>query len=314
MRAIKSWLESVEFHYDTIQEASSDASFRQYYRLTFGEQSFIFMDASAQKEALKPFVDIAMRLEKVGINVPRILKQDIAKGYLIIEDFGKYHLIDILKYQNSEEQIQSYKKAIDIIVRMQRADTLGLPLYDRDFLLFEMDLMSEWYLQKHLKKELDDLQKKRLKDALTWIADEVLKQPQDIFVHRDFHSRNIMVTQEGKLGVIDFQDARCGALVYDLVSLLKDCYVELESDAQKQLALYFRNQKGLKVADEEFLHWFDMMGLQRHIKILGIFARLSLRDGKDGYLKDIPLTLKYVLEIAAKYPETEKLIDILESR
>ncbi|MBN2768258.1 MAG: phosphotransferase [Campylobacterales bacterium] len=311
MQEIKSWLEHIEFNYDTIQEASSDASFRRYYRLIFGEQSFILMDASKQKAALKPHIDISMRLEKVGVNVPRILKQDIAKGYLIIEDFGEHHLFDILKYQDREMQLLIYKKAIDVIVRMQRADTFGLPLYDKDFLLFEMDLMQEWYLEKHLKKELNNAQKEQFKDALLWIADEILSQPQDTFVHRDFHSRNIMVQQNGRLGVIDFQDARCGAITYDLVSLLKDCYVELEEDVQKELALYFRDQKGLSTDDERFLYWFDMMGLQRHIKILGIFARLALRDGKDGYLQEIPLTLRYVQQTAKKYPQAQGLLDIL---
>lgn len=312
MRQIKSWLDNIGWEYEKIEVASSDASFRRYYRLIFGEQSFIFMDASEQKGVLKPHIDISMRLEKVGVNVPRILKQDIAKGYLIIEDFGEHHLFDILKYQDREMQLLIYKKAIDEIVKMQQADTFGLPLYDKDFLLFEMDLMQEWYLEKHLKKELDDAQKEQLKDVLLWIADEALSQPQDTFVHRDFHSRNIMVEQNGRLGVIDFQDARCGAITYDLVSLLKDCYIALEEDVQKELALYFRDQKGLRVDDERFLYWFDMMGLQRHIKILGIFARLSLRDGKDGYLKDIPLTLRYVQQTAKKYPQTKQLCEILK--
>jgi len=261
-------------------------------------------------ESLPPFVEMNERLRRVNVRVPRIIVKNIKLGYLILEDFGSTHYLDVLNEQNYREL---YVKAIDEIVKMQRADTEGLPLYDREFLLFEMELMQEWYLEKYLQISISGDQLKMLKKTLERIADIVLEQPQGVFVHRDFHSRNIMLTPKNEVGVIDFQDAREGAVTYDLVSLLKDCYIEWPADEMERLALYYRDRAGLKVEDAHFLKWFDFMGLQRHIKVLGIFSRLHLRDGKDGYLKDIPLTLKYVLETASKYPETRDFATMLKN-
>jgi len=308
MNDIKSWLESIGWGGCNIEVASSDASFRSYYRIKKDGHSYVVMDSSRQKESLIPFLDIQHRLIGVGVRVPQILKQDLDLGFLILEDFGSTHLLDILNEDNQEKY---YKKAIEQIVLMQKADVGGLPLYDKEFLLFEMNLCDEWYLQKHLGISLKSEQKTKLDVILNLIADEVLAQPQGVFVHRDFHSRNIMIDSNDDLGVIDFQDARCGSLTYDLVSLLKDCYYEIDDLKRNDLALYFRDTAGMDIDDETFLRWFDMMGLQRHIKVLGIFARLYHRDGKDGYLKDIPLTLKYVLEAAEKYSITKDLCDIL---
>ncbi len=160
--------------------------------------------------------------------------------------------------------------------------------------------------------KLEDKQKNMIKDTLSNISKEVLKQPQNYFVHRDFHSRNIMVKHDGSIGVIDYQDAMSGAITYDLVSLLKDCYIAFERSSIEKLALEFRDKKKLKVDDATFLKWFDFMGLQRQIKVLGIFSRLHIRDNKEGYLKDIPLTLKYVLETAKRYEETQALAKLLK--
>lgn len=309
MNDIKAWLQSIGWSDYNIEIASSDASFRSYYRLSLEDKSFLLMDSSRQKESLIPFMDIANRLESVGVNTPRIIEQNLDYGYLIIEDFGSLHLAQVTTLDNLEFY---YKKAIDEIILMQKADTVGLPLYDKEFLIFEMNLCNEWYLQKHLNVFLNDEQQLQLKSILEFIANEVLAQPNGYFVHRDYHCRNIMVKSDDELGIIDFQDARVGAVTYDLVSLLKDCYYEIETGRREALALYFRDKAGIKADDETFLRWFDMMGLQRHIKVLGIFARLYHRDGKDGYLKDIPLTLKYVLETALKYPQTQGLLDILK--
>lgn len=308
MNHINSWLSAIDFKYDKIEVASSDASFRSYYRIFLDNKTYILMDSSKQKESLIPFLDMQKRLFGVGVRVPKILESDLGLGYLILEDFGFTHLLDVLSHANEEEY---YKKAIDEIISMQKADTTSLLPYNKEFLLFEMDLMDEWYLQKHLNIHLSEEQKKSLNEVLNFIADEVLAQPQGLFVHRDFHSRNIMIKDDETLGVIDFQDARCGAITYDLVSLLKDCYYELDEVMRNSLILYFRDQKGLSVDDSTIIRWVDMMGLQRHIKVLGIFARLYHRDGKDGYLADIPLTLKYVLESASKYEQTKELCNVL---
>lgn len=195
---------------------------------------------------------------------------------------------------------------------MQKADSSGLPIYDKAFLHVEMNLMQEWYLEKLLHVKLTQPQKELVDTTLDAISTVVLEQPQDVFVHRDFHSRNIMQRGDKKIGVIDYQDAMRGAITYDLVSLLKDCYVAYDRKEIKKLALEFRDKKAIEADDETFVKWFDFMGMQRHIKVLGIFSRLYLRDGKDGYLKDIPLTLKYLLDTAQRYSETKELAEFLK--
>ncbi len=309
MQQIKKFLATTPYSEYALRVASADASFRKYYRLTQGEKSFLLMDSSLEKESLKPFLDVTERLEQVGVAVPKIYEQNLELGYLIIEDFGNTHLLNVLNENNFKEL---YKKAIDEIITMQKADAKGLPLYDKDFLHFEMDLMQEWYIEKHLAHSLTQEQKGLLADSLNAISNTVLTQPQGIFVHRDYHSRNIMLREDNSLGIIDYQDAMSGALLYDLVSLLKDCYIAFDRKSIIELVLYFKERSCVDVSDAEFIKWFDFMGMQRHIKVLGIFARLSLRDGKDGYLKDIPLTLAYTLDAAKRYEETKPLATLLE--
>ncbi len=309
MDKINNWLKHTPYKDFQLTIASADASFRKYYRLTKDKETVLLMDSSLEKESLRPFIDVTQRLLDVRVQVPHILEQDLELGYLIIEDFGNTHYLNVL---NTNNFITLYKQALNCIVNMQRADTQGLPLYDKAFLHFEMDLMQEWYLKQHLNIALTDTQKKTLSSALESISDLVLEQPQNVFVHRDFHSRNIMLDAKNEVAVIDYQDAMCGAITYDLVSLLKDCYIEFERHEIEKLVLEFRDILGLKTDDKTFIKWFDFMGLQRHIKVLGIFSRLYLRDGKEGYLKDIPLTLKYVLETAARYDETKALVKLLK--
>jgi len=308
MQAVKAWLQTTPYADYEISIASADASFRKYYRINKDDKSLLVMDSSLEKESLAPFLDVTKRLAHAGVNVPKIYEQDLEKGYLVIEDFGNTHLLSQLTQENFKEL---YKKAIDEIVKMQKADADGLPLYDKAFLHFEMDLMREWYLEKKLAISLTQAESQTLESALNTISDTVLTQPQNIFVHRDYHSRNIMVQKDGELGIIDYQDAMSGALSYDLVSLLKDCYISFDREAILELVLYFRNQVSPDVSDDEFIKWFDFMGMQRHIKVLGIFSRLHLRDGKEGYLKDIPLTLHYTLDAAQRYDETQELAKLL---
>jgi hypothetical protein len=182
-----------------------------------------------------------------------------------------------------------------------------MDVYDKEFLMFEMSIMQEWYMNEHLHQELSEEEQLLLDTSLEMIADEVLSQPQGYFVHRDFHSRNIMMETGRKLVIIDYQDAKIGALTYDLVSILKDVYVRFDPEQMEKLALEFKALKGIDVSDEQFIRWFDWMGLQRHIKILGIFARLDIRDGKPAYLDDIPLTLEYIDEVCSKYKELAPL-------
>jgi len=309
MKQVSEYIQTTPYKEYEINVASADASFRKYYRLTKDDKSFLLMDSSLEKESLTPFLDVTKRLKNAGVNVPEIYEQNLSLGYLILEDFGDVHLLSQLNAANFKTL---YKQAIDEIITMQKAETAGLPLYDKAFLHFEMELMQEWFLEKKLELTLTQTQLTLVEKTLENIAYAVLKQPQNIFVHRDYHSRNIMLTSAGKLGIIDYQDAMSGALTYDLVSLLKDCYIAFKRSDIEELALYFRDKKGLSVSDAEFLRWFDFMGLQRHIKVLGIFSRLHLRDGKDGYLKDIPLTRKYVIDTAKRYDETKELAAFLE--
>ncbi|WP_296823310.1 phosphotransferase, partial [Sulfurovum sp.] len=257
MNKIKAWLEEIGWDDSSIEVASEDASFRSYYRLRKEDETYILMDSSLLVESLPPFVEMNERLSTVKVRVPSIIVKNIKLGYLILEDFGSTHYLDIL---NDDNHHKLYKKAIDEIIKMQQADTTGLPPYDKDFLLFEMDLMQEWYLEKYLDIVLSQEQQESIKKTLETIADVVLEQPQGLFVHRDYHSRNIMLTPKGEVGVIDFQDARVGAITYDLVSLLKDCYIEWDKNEVERLALYYRDSVGLDVDDATFIKWFDFMG------------------------------------------------------
>ena len=309
MDKIKEWLEITPYKNYDIEIASADASFRKYYRLIDGDKTVLLMDSSLERDSLKPFIDVTKRLINAGVNAPEILEKNLDDGFLIIKDFGNVHYLNVL---NNDNYKKLYRDAMDVIVDMQKADASNLPVYDKEFLHFEMDLMQEWYLQKNLNLTLSDGQKELIKTSLDIISKEVLKQPQGLFVHRDFHSRNIMITNKNEVGVIDYQDAMCGAITYDLVSLLKDCYIEYERSEVERLVLEFRDKAAPEIDDKTFIKYFDFMGLQRHIKVLGIFSRLFLRDSKEGYLKDIPLTLKYVLDTASRYDETKELAKFLK--
>ncbi len=309
MDKTKEWLLTTKYKEFSILVASSDASFRSYYRLTKGSESYILMDSSLEHKSLLNFLDITHRLLQQNIHAPQIYQQDIERGYLILEDFGDTNLLDVLNVDNFEGL---YTKAIDTIIMMQQTDVTTLPLYDAKFLHMEMELMQEWYLKQKLALVLNEQEEKLIQTTLKRVTDVVLLQPQNIFVHRDFHSRNIMLREDNTLGIIDYQDALSGSLTYDLVSLLKDCYISFNREDIERIALTFRDNKQLTVSDSEFLKWFDFTGMQRHIKVLGIFSRLSIRDKKDNYLKDIPRVLRYTIETALRYKETEEFAQFLQ--
>ena len=309
MNKIIKWLESIEWSGWSIEKASEDASDRSYYRITKEDKTYIIMDASLAVESLPSFLDVDVRLNGVGVKVPKIIEQDLNKGYLILEDLGSRHYLDALNKDNYQAL---YKKAIDEIVKMQQAISVNLPVYNEAFLLFEMELMKTWYLGKNLKLTLSEEQEAVIEKSLDIINNVIMEQPQGVFVHRDFHSKNIMLTADDEIAVLDFQDARNGSIIYDLVSLLKDCYIEFDRAEIEKLALYYRDEVWLEEDDEAFIRWFDFMGLQRHIKILGIFSRLAFRDDKEAYLEHIPLTLKYITETASKYEELNGFVEILK--
>ena len=306
---LKGWLEWLGIEDPILHPLHGDASSRRYYRLESLPKGMV-MDASDSKESVPIFIGIGWRLMDAKVRIPTIKSYELNKGFIFSEDVGSTHVFD--KY-NAGNASAYYEKAIETLVKMQETPSQGLEPYDTSFLLEEMNLMPEWYIKEYLGKTLECLEGRILLESFSLISKEVLSQPQGVFVHRDYHSRNLMIDSNDEIVVIDFQDAKEGALTYDLVSLLRDVYVELDEEEIQRLVLLFRDLKGLDIEDDAFIRWFDFTGLQRHIKILGIFARLSIRDGKEGYLKDIPLTLKYIVEVGSKYPELNGLVQLLKS-
>ncbi len=315
LNEIKLWLKqlfsSVAFD---IEPASSDASFRRYFRVTVADSSLILMDAPPAQEDTQPFISIAKFMHKHGVNVPDFTAYDIEKGLLLISDFGKQAYLDVLNEQSAD---RLYHSAIKSLISMQLLpnNEMKLPKYDSALLQQEMALFPEWFLGQHLSIGVP----KFLIESFKILEQSALEQPQ-VFVHRDYHSRNLMHTPENSPGIIDFQDAVIGPITYDLVSLLRDCYIEWPDEKVDQWVNYYYNKAienkifSKDVSIEQLTKWFDFMGLQRHIKVLGIFARLNYRDGKSNYINDLPLTLKYVRKISAKYPEFSELNSFLQQQ
>jgi aminoglycoside/choline kinase family phosphotransferase len=304
---------------ERIEPASSDASFRRYFRSYHAGATYIVMDAPPDKEDVRPYLKVTAILESLGAHAPRVYRADPALGFLLLEDLGGTHYLSRLNEGGDPQRL--YGDALDILAEMQvrgQAPARDLPPYDREALAREMGLMRPWFLERHLGITLAPQDERMLKDAYEFLIAEALAQPK-VFVHRDYHSRNLMVLPERNPGILDFQDALCGPIGYDLVSLLKDCYicwpretvVRWVSEHRARLA----SLGGAIGRDEtQFLRWFDLVGAQRHIKVLGIFARLWYRDGKPGYLKDLPLTLDYVRDTCERYPELAPLACFLEQQ
>ena len=306
---LKHWLESeLDFGEYTLKPASADASFRRYFRVLHQGESLIVMDAPPENENSRPFIDISRMLFDVGLNVPAVIDYDLEQGFLLLSDLGSRSYLDGL---NGDSVERLYGDALSALATIQTCIPRdgGLPAYDRALLLREMGLFREWLLGKHLDVALDATQTALIDRAFSLLVDNALQQPQ-VCVHRDYHSRNLMVTQRNNPGILDFQDAVIGPVTYDLVSLLRDCYIAWPRAQVEDWALGYQQlalQSGILREEHEdsisFLRWFDLMGMQRHLKAAGIFARLNHRDGKPGYLGDIPRTLAYVVEVASRYEE-----------
>ena len=304
---LQQWLDSLsENTYTDLKPASADASFRQYFRVTNNkdDKTYIVMDAPPEKEDCHPFLLVTDLIRGVGVNAPDVITMDIKQGFLLLDDLGNKPYLDYLDEDSADKL---YTDAIDALVKMQTIDGM-LPLYDGQFLQTEMDLFETWYLNRHLGIELDQAQKTSLNSVCRLLIQSAIEQPQ-VFVHRDYHSRNLMITDENNPGVIDYQDAVIGPISYDLVSLFKDCYIEWPREkVELWLELYLARITPVQLIDKDtLLRWFDLMGVQRHLKVLGIFARLHYRDGKAQYLDDLPLTLKYVLDACELYEELTPL-------
>ena len=306
----------------TLSVASADASFRRYFRVHLQGNTLIAMDAPPEKEDSRPFIDITQRLLNAGVQAPEIFKYSLTQGFMVLSDLGSTPYLDGLSKETANTANTTnttnilYQDALTALIKIQQADSSDLPLYNAALLQQEMQLMPEWFLNTHLQLQLTSNQQQIIGKTFNALTTAVLEQPQ-VFVHRDYHSRNLMITTHNNPGVIDYQDAVLGAITYDLVSLLRDCYIAWPNKRVEQWALYYRDQAVKAelietIDDPTFMRWFDLMGLQRHIKVLGIFARLYHRDGKENYLNDLPQTLDYVMQIGKKHPETQQLIKLFE--
>lgn len=308
-------------HY-RLAAASDDASFRRYFRathLTRTTDSYIFVDAPPEKEDSGPFVQVQAMLARAGLAVPRVYRADLVQGFMMLADFGDILYLDMLA-ENQAAQIETnYQAAFQGIRQMQAIPVAKhLPAYDEAKLRTEMALFTDWFLAQQLGLVIEPREQALLQRLFDTLVTTALDQPQ-VFVHRDYHSRNLMVIAGEQPGIIDFQDAVRGPLTYDLVSLLKDCYHRFP---RPQVVNWVNetHQQWLQGAPEnpvdaaEFLRWFDLMGMQRHLKCAGIFSRLNLRDGKRRYLHDIPLVMAYIVEVCDLYPELSEIGDWLSER
>lgn len=299
---------------DTLIPVSGDASFRRYFRAAGKQVNWIAVDAPPEKENSAPFVTLARDWFSRGVRVPAILAADLELGFMLLEDFGDRLLLPELVPDSAD---RLYGQALETLLQIQQIPADDLPPYDEALLRREMGLFDEWFLDRLLGLQLGDDEQQLLAGIKTQLVESSLSQPQ-VTVHRDYHSRNLMPLPDGGLGVIDFQDAVRGAHTYDLVSLFRDSYIRWPDERVRGWVEEFRcalQAAGADVAEsDQFLRDFDWMGMQRQLKVLGIFSRLSLRDGKDGYLADMPRTLGYLLRAAARYSETQPFAHWLEQR
>ena len=299
----------------SLRPASADASFRRYFRVdTADGGTAIAMDAPPPQEDVRPFVKVASLFGETGVTVPKVLAQDAERGFLLLSDLGSTTYLSQLSADSAHAL---YMDAIEALVLLQaQSKPEALPEYDRPLLLRELELFREWYIGKHLGVTLIDEQNAVLDKTFDAILANNLAQAQ-VYVHRDYHSRNLMVMPKGNPGILDFQDAVYGPITYDLVSLLRDAYIQWDEEMVLDWAIRYwekARRAGLPVTPDidSFYRDFEWMGLQRHLKVLGIFARLWHRDGKDGYLKDIPLVMEYTLKTARRYVAFTPLVRLIE--
>jgi len=314
---LEEWLRSILGLGEVVLErASGDASFRRYWRLCHGETSYIAMDAPPGQEDTGRFVRIARAWRDLGLRTPAIHQENPEQGFLLLEDFGHRLYLDALDADSAD---RLYGDALGALAIIQAcAPTDGLPHYDGPFVRREMGLFREWLVERHLGLALGPREEAGLEEAMAFLVASAMEQPR-VCVHRDFHSRNLMITASPSPGILDFQDAVEGPLTYDLASLLRDCYIAWpRARVEEWVWGYFglAVQSGILRPEHEagYLRWFDLMGVQRHLKASGIFARLNSRDGKSGYLADIPRTLGYILEVAPAYPALQGLADLIQAR
>mgnify|MGYP001811732985 CR=1 FL=1 len=318
--ALRTWVSGIDgFAGADFHAVSTDASFRHYYRVTVNGACCIEMDAPPPAESCEKFVRIANWLREMSLNCPHILQQNTEQGFLLISDLGERLYLDEITRQPSATD-SLYRDALAALRLLQSRGQYRqsqLPPYDARLLQFELSIFREWLCEKHLQLTFTSQESGEWKRCCEFLVDAALAQPR-VFVHRDYHSRNLMVTPTNNPGILDFQDALEGHLTYDVVSLLRDCYFCLPKDKVREWALHYHASlpgplsAGLTAGD--FLRFFDLAGAQRHLKAAGIFARLLTRDAKPGYMRDVPRTLRYVSALAPKYPQLEFVGALIDER
>jgi hypothetical protein len=315
LQALQDWAaRQIEGDSLDIAPASADASFRRYFRVTAKGRDYIVMDAPPAHEDCRPFIAVARLFGEAGVHVPRVLAQDLEQGFLLLTDLGNTTYLSALDDGTAREL---YLASNDALIRIQQASRQGvLPEYDRALLTRELMLFPDWYVAKHLGVEMKAEQRAMLDTVFERILANNLAQPR-VYVHRDWHSRNLMVSDPNP-GILDFQDAVHGPITYDLASIYRDAYIQWDEEQQLDWVIrYWEKARaaGLPVRDDfgEFWRDFEWIGAQRHIKVLGIFARLYHRDGKDGYLKDMPRVMHYLRRVCERYDELKPLLLLLDA-
>lgn len=297
---------------------TGDAGFRRYFRFTCHNKSYIAVDAPVALSNNQAFLTVQQILQNVGVSVPNIIHTELEQGFLCLSDFGDVVLAERLSDTNMQQYYANAIVELNKMLTCSPALVSSLPLYDEKFIFTELEIFSDWLLETHLDIYLNPEEKVALQHCFDELVSAIVEQPK-VFMHRDYHSRNIMLLDNGELGIIDFQDAVNGPVIYDLVSLLRDCYVRwpnnliapLMENYRLQVQDYFSNET---ITQEKWQYWFDLTGLQRHIKASGIFARLYHRDSKPGYLADIPLTLSYIQDVSAQYDKLSFLHELVSKR
>lgn len=320
--ALKQWVEkTLKQPQITLLPLTGDASFRRYYRLHNANTSYIVMDCPPDKETLRPFLDIGQLLQQNQVINPTVHAFDEQQGFALLEDFGDTLLLAKLldPHTNDQEIDTLYSSALTTLTHLQQCHkntAYPLPVFDKSHMLNELALLKTWYLENYLKIQLTHSETKLIEKTCNWLVEEISQQPY-VFIHRDYHSRNIMVLNDSKtLGIIDFQDGMLGPIAYDLVSLLKDCYIQWPAEiVTRWIKLFYESSENAQqLSLPDFKRAFDLCGLQRHLKVLGIFSRLFLRDNKPNYLADLPLTRNYVMACLESYPELHLFYDFMEQR
>ncbi len=316
--ALNSWIARTLGDDAQVALISGDASFRRYFRVQLPKQSFIAMDSPPDLVPVAPFIALANAYQARGIKAPEVKAAELSQGFLLLSDLGDTQLLDALNSDNVSHYYGRALALLDQVLTITEADGESLPDYDDEFVLRELNIFLEWLVQHHLKLNIDDQAREMIDECFGLLIDNVAQQPK-VGMHRDYHSRNLMLCDD-ELAVIDFQDAVIGPITYDAVSLLRDCYVRWPDEVITPLiAQHYQQMRTLGLIEEtvslsQYRRWFDLMGMQRHLKAAGIFCRLNYRDAKPGYMKDIPLTLSYVRDIGAQYPEFTPFITWLDTQ